>query len=183
MRYNLLNMKGLDIFTSNLNAEDYNSLISSLPKQDSLETVLLSWGLKDLFEGSDEIKDLYAVKALANNYKWNVNVSQLLKQHKYQSLVITDADKNIIWVNDGFSKMTGYSKEFAINKTPRFLQGKATSERSRGRIRNKLLKGEPFKDIVINYRKDKTEYKCELHVFPLYNNKTTHYIALEKEVI
>ena len=40
----------------------------------------------------------------------------------------------------------------------------------------------PFTDIVINYKKDKTPYRCEIKVFPLFTENTTHYIALEKAV-
>lgn len=82
--------------------------------------------------------------------------------------------------------MTGYEKEFALNKTPRFLQGEKTKESTRKRIKEKLLKGKPFKDVIINYRKDKTSYKCELHIIPLHNNETTkitHFLALEKEIV
>jgi PAS domain S-box-containing protein len=183
MKYNIQNMKGLDLFLANLNGEQYSSLKEDLQQDIFTNIGLLSWGLKDFYEGSDEIKDIYAMNALAESYNWNVNVEKLLQQYNYESLVITDADKKIIWVNEGFSRMTGYSKEFALNKTPRFLQGSDTSERTRGRIRSKILKNEPFKDVVINYRKDQSKYKCELRIFPLQNQDATYYLALEKEVV
>ena len=78
--------------------------------------------------------------------------------------------------------MTGYSKNFAINKTPKFLQGKGTSVQAKHSIKEKLLKDKPFKEIIVNYKKDKTTYSCEVKIIPLYNEGTTHFIAFEKKV-
>ena len=78
--------------------------------------------------------------------------------------------------------MTGYTKTFALKKTPSFLQGKNTCAVTRNRIRNKILANEPFKEIVLNYKQDKTPYKCEINVFPLSHKNTTHYIALERAI-
>jgi hypothetical protein len=78
--------------------------------------------------------------------------------------------------------MTGFNKNFAINKTPSFLQGANTCSKTRARIREKIRANEPFREVVINYRQDKSSYKCEINVFPLFNENTTHYMALEKVV-
>lgn len=117
----------------------------------------------------------------AKKYNWENDLKTILKSNSYEALVLTDVSKNILWVNDGFTKMTGYSKEFARNKQPSFLQGK-NSEKKRAVIRKKLSKHLPFKEIIVNYKKDGTPYNCEIHVIPLKTNKTTHYLALERAV-
>lgn len=111
------------------------------------------------------------------------NLTEILQTNSYKALVLTDASKKILWVNDGFTEMTGYPKKQVINNTPAFLQGRNTSESSRQEIREKLSTKKPFKAIVINYKKDNTPYKCELNIFPLYNDKTVHYLALEREAV
>ena len=110
------------------------------------------------------------------------NIDEIFKDHTFETIVLTSKQQEIIWVNDGFKKMTGYSKNFAINKTPSFLQGAETCEKTKQRIRKKLQSNKPFTDLVINYKKDQTTYECEITVFPLHNKDTTHYIALEKAV-
>ena len=39
--------------------------------------------------------------------------------------VITDRDGAIVWVNAGFTRITGYSLEEIIGKNPRFLKSSA----------------------------------------------------------
>ena len=107
----------------------------------------------------------------------------IFSEHDFEAIVITNRHQKIQWVNNGFTKMTGYSKKYAINKRPTFLQGKLTSDKTREVIRKHIHANKPFKEIIVNYRKDKTPYKCEISVFPLYNEKTTHFVALEREVV
>jgi len=58
----------------------------------------------------------------------------------YESIVITTAqlDGNhpkIIYVNDAFSQMTGYTKDEIIGLTPRILQGSRTDKKAIARLR------------------------------------------------
>ena len=59
------------------------------------------------------------------------HIQDLILYGTYDALVLTKADQHIVWVNDGFQEMTGYSKSFAIGKRPGFLQGAQTSENTR----------------------------------------------------
>ena len=79
--------------------------------------------------------------------------------------------------------MTGYSKKYALHKTPSFLQGEATQGLTRNRIRKKLELLKPFTEVIVNYRKDNTPYKCEVKIIPLYKDKVTHFLAIEKKVV
>ncbi|AGA78802.1 PAS domain-containing protein [Echinicola vietnamensis] len=106
-----------------------------------------------------------------------------LKSHAYETIVLTDARKRILWVNAGFKKMTGYTPHEAIGKKPVFLQGPLTSSMALVRFKEKLKEEKPFKSTLLNYKKDQTTYLCAIHVFPLQDKKgnTTHILALEKE--
>ena len=179
-------MMSLDIYVSNLEKEEYIKIATNLEPSSKKSVNLLSWGIQDLFFEKELYSDLKIIKTLSKNLNWKNNISHIIKENYYESLVLTDRNKKIVWVSDGFTKMTGYKKEFALNKTPRFLQGEETKEATRKRIQTKLLKGKPFKDVIVNYRKDNSTYKCELHIIPLYNNNSseiTHFLALEKEVV
>ena len=86
-------------------------------------------------------------------------------------------------MNEGFFPMTGYTKDFAMYKTPKILQGKNTLDITKERIQLNLSKNKPFKEVILNYKKDGTPYECEVHIFPLQNRKkTTHFLALEKDI-
>ena len=78
-----------------------------------------------------------------------------------ESIVITDAELDlpgprIVFVNPAFTKMTGYSAEEVIGKTPRILQGSRTDQAVTNRLRQDLERGELFEGEAINYRKDGT---------------------------
>ncbi|MEY8860957.1 PAS domain-containing protein [Tenacibaculum singaporense] len=179
-------MMSLDIYISNLDKEEYTKITDDLKPISKKSVNLLSWGIQDLFTEKELYSDLKLIKTFSKNFNWKNNITSIIKENDYESLVLTDLQKKIIWVSDGFTKMTGYEKEFALNRTPRFLQGEKTKETTRKRIQSKLLKGKPFKDVIINYRKDKSTYKCELYIIPLQNNDSseiTHFLALEKEVV
>ena len=109
---------------------------------------------------------------------------QIIAKEHYDALVVTDADQNIEWVSRGFYEMTGYSKTFAIGKTPHFLQGPETTRKAKKSIGRKLEKGRIFKDSILNYRKNGKQYMCEIKVIPLFDekNRLSHYLAIEKEL-
>ncbi|WP_420552867.1 PAS domain-containing protein [Tenacibaculum aiptasiae] len=184
MKNDLNDMMCLDTYLSSLDDDKYKET-SSLINQNKTQSInLLSWGIQDLFTVNTLADDLKHIHKLANNFDWGNNFNSILKENSYESLVITNSNKQIIWVNSGFKKMTGYDNEFAIGKSPVFLQGEKTTDTSREKIRKKLLKNKPFKEVIINYKKDRSTYKCELKIFPLYaQNETTHFLALEKEVV
>lgn len=126
--------------------------------------------------------DLEKVMAFAKQFDWQNSLESAFSEIDYEALIITDKNQKIIWVNEGFTSMTGYTKTFAVNKTPRFLQGKETSTETKARIKSKIALGKPFQEIITNHRKDNSTYKCEVNILPLYGTETTHFIAFEKKV-
>ena len=187
MRNAIVNMKGLDMFVNSMNDAEYREIQKHLTTTDRSRVNFTCFDLyrqyfDSLLNTITISKDLYTLKRLAKKLDWSTNVEDILTNNSFEALVVTDLSRKIVWVNDGFSSMTGYSKQDAINKSPYFLQGSRTSEETRDRIRKKLALNQPFKEVIINHRKDNTTYKCELHIFPLYNENTTHFLALEKRI-
>ena len=119
------------------------------------------------------------ILSLGQKFNWVNDMEALIAQNDYEALIITDKNQKIIWVNDGFSTMTGFDKKYAINKTPRFLQGEKTSPETKSKIKKKLQLNTPFKEVIINHRKDKSTYKCEVKIVPLKSDKTTHFMGSE----
>ena len=187
MTKNISEMICLDIYLSNLNEECYNNLKYDLFNTKLKPMPLKSWDFfmvnyqNRLIEAKKQL-ELNQVKVFANKYNWQNDLQLAFKEQDYEALIITDENQKIIWVNDGFSSMTGYSKKFALNKTHRFLQGIKTDENTKSRIRKKIALNKPFKDIIINHRKDNSTYKCEVNIIPLYNKTTTHFIAFERQI-
>ncbi|MDJ0796071.1 MAG: response regulator [Calothrix sp. MO_167.B12] len=107
------------------------------------------------------------------------------------SIVITEAEPNhapdgpkIIYVNEAFTRMTGYTSQEVIGKTPRMLQGLKTNPQELAKIRQALNTWQPVNVEVINYRKDGTEYWVEINIVPI-ADKTgwfTHWMSVERDI-
>lgn len=184
---NLADMMGLDVYLSTLNEDEYDNAEAAITPQNLQTMPLLSW---DMFSTGhfeklinlNRAEDIAKVMALGQKFKWTNDLKDIFHKEEFEALVLTDLHQKIVWVNNGFTEMTGFIKSEAVNNTPRFLQGPKTNVEIKDRFRKKLLKDEPFVEIITNYKKNRTEYACEVKIFPLYNEKTIHYLALEKQV-
>lgn len=116
-------------------------------------------------------------------YQWAIDLNELLNID-FDAIVLTDIMKKIIWVNEGFKKMTGYATLDAIGRTPAFLQGEATSLKVRQHIREQLSVPRPVTGTLVNYKKNGLPYMCQVQIRPLFNihGELVHFIALEKEL-
>ncbi len=97
---------------------------------------------------------------------------------------IDDPGPRIVYVNDAFTKMTGYSKNEVTGKSPRFLQGPLTSREGLNRIRKTLIAGEPCEIELINYKKNGEKFWLNMAIAPVADNtgKITHFISIQRDV-
>jgi PAS domain S-box-containing protein len=100
-------------------------------------------------------------------------------------VIITDADKKIQWVNDSVLKLTGYSSNEIIGRTPSMFQFEKTNPVVTDFIREKLEKHEALVNVeVLNRGKFGNEYWLALNIVPLFNadNEVYGYIAIENDI-
>ena len=100
------------------------------------------------------------------------------------STMITDSETNIIWVNDAFSKLTGYSFDEAIGKNPKILKSGAHTKKFYSDLWKTLKSGKAWTGEITNKKKNGTLYDEKITITPVLNNqkKTTHYIAVKQDV-
>ncbi|HLL39657.1 MAG TPA: EAL domain-containing protein [Rubrobacteraceae bacterium] len=111
-------------------------------------------------------------------------------QHVSEAVVITTTELDppgpeIVYVNEGFCRMTGYAAEEVVGKTPRIFQGLKSDRVELDRLRQHLSRGEPFEGgEVINYRKDGSEYVLDWHIVPLRDDAggITHWLAGQRDI-
>jgi PAS domain S-box-containing protein len=188
MKYNLSGMLSLDFYLSSLSDKEYDKVQLLIKFSKNKVTPLFSWDIfsqyhSQTIENLKVEKDIRQVKSFAEKANWKNEIDTIFKNQDFEALIITDMDQKILWVNDGFKQMTGYSKTFALNKTPYFLQGVNTTVKSKKRFRKKLNDLKPFTEVITNYRKDNSPYECEVKIFPMYAENVTHFLAIEKHVV
>jgi PAS domain S-box-containing protein len=90
----------------------------------------------------------------------------------------------IVYVNDAFERLTGYTRSETIGKTPRMLQGPDSGRSELGRIRQGLEKKEPVRGEVLNYNKAGDAYWLEIDITPLFDESghCTHFVAVERDI-
>ena len=136
--------------------------------------------LKDLVEQLIEERD---------NVKKELSLLEAAIRNDYDSIVITELTleepgPRIVYVNDGFEKMTGYEREEVIGKTPRILQGPKTERETLDRLRESLIEGKAFFGQTINYRKDGSEFVNQWDIHPLvdHDGKITHWVSYQHDI-
>jgi PAS domain S-box-containing protein len=151
---------------------------------------LLSWDIYseyvfNLLKTMKKQKDVEKLVKFQTKFNWEFQIEETLFNNEYKAIIITDKNQNIIWVNEGFKDMTGYSLAFVKNKSPRILQGEKTSREALDQIRTHLATDSFCQTSMVNYRKDGSEYMCEIKIYPVHNSdqQVEHYIALENKAL
>lgn len=86
------------------------------------------------------------------------------------AMLITDPrrdDNPIVFVNDAFVTLTGYSWDEAVGRNCRFLQGPETDRETVARIRRAVGAGEGVEADILNYRRDGAPFWNALAVSPV----------------
>ncbi len=101
------------------------------------------------------------------------------------AVVITDVNGIIEWVNEGFTRMTGFTTKEALNRTPgSFLQGPDTDRPTVSRINEAIQRGAGFHEELLNYHKDGFPYWTEITCTPILdqNQYVTGFIAIQNDI-
>ncbi|QFR49154.1 EAL domain-containing protein [Sulfurimonas lithotrophica] len=104
-------------------------------------------------------------------------------ENSYNSIVITDAEKNIIYVNDIVLKETGYEKHELLGQNPRILKSGDKSDEFYQEMHKSLDKGNRWEGEFINKRKDGTEFYEKASILPIFqDSKLVNYLAVKLNI-
>jgi PAS domain S-box-containing protein len=100
------------------------------------------------------------------------------------SIVITNPQGIIEYVNPAFTRITGYSFAEALGQNPRILQSGETSPATYGEMWGHLTSGRLWRGVLKNRRKDGTFIWEEVVIGPLADAEgvITHYIAVKEDI-
>jgi len=89
------------------------------------------------------------------------------------SVTVVDAtlpDFPLMYVNEYFTQLTGYSAEESIGQNCRFLQGPDTDPETVQHIREALNKQQSIKTEILNYTKHGQKFWNELNIDPIFDD-------------
>ena len=96
-----------------------------------------------------------------------VNRLATLVEQTVESVMITDLHGNIEYVNSGFRDTTGYSREEILGKNAKILKSGKHDQTFYKNIWDTILKGEKWRNVVINKKKDGSLYHGKALIFPI----------------
>lgn len=99
-------------------------------------------------------------------------------------VVITDRSGITEWVNEGFTRLTGYSREEILGRKPgHLLQGADTDVRTVNMMREALEKGEGFDVKIVNYTNQGNPYWAQVSCSPIkMAGQTFKFVAIQNDI-
>ena len=99
-------------------------------------------------------------------------------------IVITDAKGTIEWVNDAFTRTTGYTSREAIGNNPRVLKSGQHPPEFYQELWRTISSGQVWHGEIHNQRKDGTPLEEEATITPVKDaaGVITHYIAIKQDI-
>ena len=100
-----------------------------------------------------------------------------------ESIVITDLDGRIEYVNDAFTRVSGFGRDEVMGQNPRVLQSGLTSAATYRSLWDTLKAGNHWHGEFVNRRKNGEHYVEIAHIAPVRSNgMTTHFVAIKVDI-
>lgn len=148
-------------------------------------------GKLNFFEArAKQISDSEALVVVRNTTDEHARITELerlsmVAQQTTNGVVITDLNKKVIWVNEGFTRITGYSLDEVKDKIPgRLLQGPDTDPDTVNLIREAYKKNKGYSVDIINYRKNGEPYWVRIVCNPWIDDEDNikGFIAIQSDI-
>jgi len=123
------------------------------------------------------------------NYRQVRRATRELKSFRYaiensdNTIVITDIDRKIEYVNDAFTRHTGYAASEVIGENPNMLKSGLISDAVYKEMNTTLDKGEKWQGELVNKRKDGSLLYEKSSIVPIFiEGELVQYLAIKLDV-
>lgn len=116
--------------------------------------------------------------------KSELNTFAKAVENSDNNIIITDLDHKIVYVNEAFEKISGYTRKEIIGQKPSILQSGAHDQTYYDEINDVISSGEKWLGEFINKKKDGTLFYEKASITPLINDdgKIEGYISLKLDM-
>ena len=113
-----------------------------------------------------------------------LRLSDVALKHISQGILISNHEQNILWVNDAFTSITGYSRTEILGQNCRFMSGPHTDQKTLSNMRLAIKNNTTFSGEILNYRKDGTLFWNELTISPVFEEQgqLTNFISSTRDI-
>ena len=109
----------------------------------------------------------------------------LVARNANDSVIVSGPKGEILWVNDAFSRITGYSAEEAVGRSPgELLNSPDTDPKAVDDIRDAILSGQPYRGEILNRTKDGRAIWVETNLVPVLDDhgRVEVAVAVERDI-
>lgn len=139
-------------------------------------TIRIVGGMRDITTRKKEVLRLKLLESVITNSN--------------DGVIITEAEpaeeggRKIVYVNEAFTKITGYSEDEVIGKTSGFLIGDKTDKNELNKIQNAMSYWQSYKTDIINYKKNGEPFWANLSISPVLDDNVwyTNWVAIQRDV-
>jgi PAS domain S-box-containing protein len=105
-------------------------------------------------------------------------------EQNHETVIITDTQGTIQYVNAAFERATGYSKQEALGQNPRLLKSGQHRPEFYNQLWSALLQGEEWTGRLFNKRRDGGLLVEDAVLFPIRDahNRTTNFVGIKRDV-
>ena len=123
-------------------------------------------------------------EALARQMTGDLDRLALVARRTSNAVAITDAQRRITWVNEGFQRITGYTAAEAVGEPLTLLRIDGSDTDTLRRLDQALERGESFTGTLVRHRNDGRPYWVETEVQPLRDarDELSGFIAIESDI-
>ncbi len=112
-------------------------------------------------------RGLIQAQTLARRMTADLDRLALVARRTSNAVAITDAQRRISWVNEGFERITGYPEAEAVGRSLDLLSHAGSDPDTLCRLDQALQAGEPFTGTLVRHRSDGRPYWTETEIQPL----------------
>lgn len=139
------------------------------------ERVVVAAGEARTDQETGEVTHLYGlvedVTDVSRNHDHLRRIEEVVHTMR-EGVLITDRKGNIVWTNEAFQRLSGFTPDEVLGKRPGdLLQGPGTDPRTVEDMRHKVRAGEGFTTEILNYSKFGDPYWLKLSVVPRLNEQ------------
>jgi sigma-B regulation protein RsbU (phosphoserine phosphatase) len=150
------------------------------------EGIWISTNSNPLFDGEGEVNGGVVIfrEVTERQFQDKYERLALAVEQIADSIVITNTQGVIEYVNPAFEETTGYSREEALGNTPRILKSGYHDQDFYQSLWGDLLKGQPFRGTILNKKKNGELYWAEQTITPIKDDdgNILNFVSVLKDV-
>ena len=175
----------IDVLLLGLISKEYDPIYQQLKNRHETIFSVFSQQVQSMLANIKKNNKIHKqIKKISESESELRKLSQIATKTK-NGVIISDELGKIVWVNEAFESISGYSFAEVSGKKPKeFLQGKDSDQQAILKLKTALQNKEYVEVTLINYKKNGEKYFNALQITPVFdeNGKHQSFIALQRDI-